>query len=133
LETIIPAIIQLRSGYSLHGTSIDVLACVDELTLMSESLKGLQAMLDTVGWVATWARLRFNPRMCARLHIDSKRHKAISIQFHILEGTPPALSEMLIYRHLGVLTSYHVAQFSNKGLKDIYFKLKMISESLLAP
>jgi hypothetical protein len=121
------------SGYSLHGASIDVLAYADELTLMSEIPIELQAILDTAGWVATWAGLRFNPRKCARLHIDSKRHKAISIQFNILEGIPPSLSEMLAYRHLGVLTCFHVAHSANRAEKDIYFKLKMISESLLAP
>jgi hypothetical protein len=73
MESIIQAIIQLRSGYSHHGASIDVLAFAGELKLMSESLKGLQAVLDTAGWVATWAGLRFNPRKCAMLHIDSKR------------------------------------------------------------
>jgi hypothetical protein len=133
MEPIIRAIIQLRSGYSLHGASIDVLAYADELTLMSETPIGLQAMLDTTGWVATWAGLRFNPRKCTMLHIDSKRRWAISTQFRILEGIPPALSEMLVYRHLGVPTGYHVAQSANKALKDIHFKLKMVSESLLAP
>jgi len=64
-------------------------------------------MLDTTRWVATWAGLRFNPRKCAMLHIDSKRHEVISTQFHILEGIPQALSELLVYRHLGVPTSYH--------------------------
>jgi hypothetical protein len=42
---IIQAIIQLMSGCSLHGTSIDVLAHADKLTLMSETPIGLQAML----------------------------------------------------------------------------------------
>ena len=102
MEPIIGAIIQLRSGYSLHGASIDMLAYADELTLMSETPMGLQATLDIPGWVATWAGLRFNPRKCVMLHIDSKRHEAISTQFHILEGIPTALSKMLVYRHLGV-------------------------------
>ena len=110
-----------------------MLVYADELTLMSETPIGLQAMLDTAGWVAIWAGLRFNPRKCAMLHIDSKRCEVTSTQFHILEGIPPALFEMLVYRHLGVLTGYHVAQSANKALKDINFKLKMISESLLAP
>jgi hypothetical protein len=110
-----------------------VLAYADELTLMYETPIGLQAMLDTSGWVATWAGLRFNPRKCAILHIDNKRCWAISTQFHILEGIPPALSEMLVYRHLRVPTGYHVAQSADTALKHINFKLKMISESLLAP
>ena len=133
MEPIIQAIIQLRSGCSLHSTSIDMLAYADEWTPMSETPIGLQVMLDTAGWVATWAILRFNPRQCVMLHIDSKILEAISTQFHILEGIPPALSETLVYRHLGVPTGYRVAQSANRALKDIYFKLKMISESLLAP
>jgi hypothetical protein len=133
MEPIIRAIIQLRSGYRLHGDFIDVLACADELSLMSETTIELQAMLDTAGWVTTWAGLRFNPRKCAILHIDSKRHEAISTHFHILEGIPPALSKMLVYRHLGVRTCYRAAQSASKALKDIYFKLKMTIESLLAP
>ena len=62
-------------------------------------------MLDTAGWVTTWAGLRFNLRKCAMLHIDSKRCETIYTQFHILEGIPPALSTA--YRHLGVPTGYH--------------------------
>jgi hypothetical protein len=133
MEPIIQAIIQLRSGCSLHNTSIDMLAYADELTLMSETPIGLQAMLDTAGWVASWAGLRFNPRKCVMLHIDSKIGEDISMEFHILESIPPALSEKLVYRHLVVPTGYHAAQSANRALKDIYFKLKMISESLLAP
>ena len=73
LEPIIRAILQLGSGYSLYGESIDVLAYADDLTFVSESPGGLQAMLDTAGRVATWAGLTFNPKKCATLHIDGKR------------------------------------------------------------
>jgi hypothetical protein len=110
-----------------------MLAYADELTLMSETLIGLQAMLDTAGWVATWAALRFNARKCVMSHIDSKRREAISTQFHILESILAALPESLLYRNLRVPTGYHVVQSANRTLKDIYFKLKMISKSLLAP
>jgi hypothetical protein len=110
-----------------------MLACADELTLMSESPIELQAMRDIAGCVATWAGLRFSPRECAILHIDSKRHEAISTQFHILEGIPPALSEIIVCRHLGVRTGYHVAQSASKALRDMYFKLKMTIEFQLAP
>jgi hypothetical protein len=57
---------------------------------MSETLEGLQVVLDTSGKVTTWAGLRFNPRKCATLHIDGKQHKALPTQFHFQEG----LSEM---------------------------------------
>jgi hypothetical protein len=53
MEPIIRAIMQLRSGYSLHGESIDVLAYADDLTFLSEKPAGLQAMLDTADRVAT--------------------------------------------------------------------------------
>ena len=70
IEPIIRAILQLGSGYSLYGESIDVLAYADHLTFVSESPEGLQAMLDTAGIVATGAALTFNPKTCAALHID---------------------------------------------------------------
>jgi len=57
-EPIIRAILQLGSGYSLYGESIDVLAYADDLTFVSENPQGLQAILDTAGRVATWARLQ---------------------------------------------------------------------------
>jgi len=41
METIIRAILQLGSDYSLYGGSIDVLAYTDELTFVSESPEGL--------------------------------------------------------------------------------------------
>jgi hypothetical protein len=53
IEPIIRAILQLGSGYSLYGRSIDVLACTDDLTFLSENPEGLQAVLDTAGRVAT--------------------------------------------------------------------------------
>jgi hypothetical protein len=133
MEPIIRAITKLRSGYSFHGESIDVLAFADDLTFVSENQEGLQRMLDIAGSVATWACLKFNPRKCATLHIDGKRRKALPTQFHIQEGIPPALSEMEIYEHLGVPTGYHVAKSADKALKDINIKLHMISNSLLAP
>jgi hypothetical protein len=46
---------ELRSGYSFH-----VLTDADDLTQVSETLKGLQAMLDTAGIVATWAGRKFD-------------------------------------------------------------------------
>jgi hypothetical protein len=39
---------------------------------------------------------------------------------------------MKVYEHLGASTSYHVTQSANKVLKDINFKLNMISDSLWA-
>jgi len=75
-------------------------------------------MPDTAGKVATWAGLKFNPRKCATLHIDGERHEALTTQFHIQEGVPPALSEMEVYENLGIQTGYHVAQSANKSLKD---------------
>jgi hypothetical protein len=56
MEPIIQAIIQLRSGCSLHGTSIDVLAYADELTFMSETPIGLEAILDMAGWLGCHLR-----------------------------------------------------------------------------
>ena len=133
MEPIIRAISRLGSGYSLYDKSIDVLAYADDLTFVSENPEGLQAMLDTASRVATWAGLKFNPSKCATLHIDGKRRQALRTQFHIQEGVPPALSEMDVYEHLGIPTGYHVAQSADKALKDINFKLTMISDSLLAP
>jgi len=52
MEPIIRAILQLRSGYSLYGGSIDALAYADDLTFVSERPEG-QVMLDTAGRVAT--------------------------------------------------------------------------------
>ena len=74
-----------------------------------------------------------NPKKCATLHIDGKRREALPTQFHIQEGPPPALSEMEVNEHLGVPTGYHVSLSTNKALKDINFKLKMMGDSLLAP
>jgi hypothetical protein len=68
-----PSHLQPGSGYSLYGRSKDMLAYADDLTFVSESLEGLQAMLDTASRVATWAGLTFNPKKCATLHIDGKR------------------------------------------------------------
>jgi hypothetical protein len=127
MEPIIQAIMQLRSGYSLYGDSIDMLAYADDLTLLSETPEGLQAMLDTAGKVASWAGLKFSPRKCATLNIDGKRQEALPTQFHIQEGVPPALSEMEVYEHLGVLTGYHVAQSTDKALKDINCQLKQMT------
>jgi hypothetical protein len=84
------------NGYSLHGVSIDVPAYADELTFVSETLEGLQAMLDTAGRVATLAGLKFNPRKCATLHILSRE----------------------VYETLGIQNGYHVAKSANKALKD---------------
>jgi len=133
MEPIIRAIMQLRRGYNLYDSSIDVLAYADDLTLMSETPEGLQAMLDTAGRVATWAGLKFNPKKCATLHIDGKRREALPTQFHIQEGAPPALSKNEVYEHLGVPTGYHVAQSADKALKRICHNLQHISDSLLAP
>jgi hypothetical protein len=94
MELIIRAILQQGSGYSLYGISIDVLAYADDLTFVSESPEGLQAMLGTASRVATWAGLTFNPKKCATSLIDGKRREALPTQFHIQEGAPPALSEM---------------------------------------
>jgi len=54
---------QLRSGYRFRGGSIDALTYANELTLMSETPEGLQAVFYTAGRVATWAGLKFNPRI----------------------------------------------------------------------
>jgi hypothetical protein len=110
-----------------------VLAYADDLTFVSESPEGLQAMLDTAGRLATWAGLTFNPKKCATLHVDGKRRETLPTQFHIQEVALSALSEMEVYEHLGVPTGYHVTQSANKALKYINFKLKMIGDSLLAP
>jgi hypothetical protein len=64
------------------------------LPLISETLKGLQAVLHTVGSVTTWAVLGYIPRKFATLRIDGKQYKALRTQFHIQEGAPTALSEM---------------------------------------
>jgi len=40
---------------------------------------------------------------------------------------------MEVNEHLGVPTGYHVTLSTNKALKDINFKLKMMGDSLLAP
>jgi hypothetical protein len=124
---------QLKRGYSLYGSSIDVLAYADNLTLVSETPEGLQAMLDNAGRVATWAGLTFNQRKCATLHTDGKRQEALPTQFHIQQGVPPALSEREVYEHLGVPTGYHVAQSADKALKHLNLQLTQISDSLLAP
>jgi hypothetical protein len=94
MELIIRVIMQLRSGYKLHGDSIDVLAYADDLTFVSENLEGLQAMLDIAGRIATWVGLQFNPRKCATLHTDGKKREALPTQFHMQEGVLPALSDM---------------------------------------
>ena len=133
MEPIIRAVTQLRSGYSLYGESMDVLAYADDLTFVSDNPEGLQAMLDMADRVATWAGLKFNSRKCATLHMDGKRREALPTQFRIQEGVPPALSEMEVYEHLGIPTGYHIAPSADKALKDINLKLKMISDSLLAP
>jgi hypothetical protein len=104
---------QLRSGYSFHGASIDMLTDADDLSLLSEIPKGPQTMLGTAGCVATWTGLKFIPRYCATLHIDGTRRGALPTQ----EGAPTTLSEMEVYEHLGVPTGYHVAQFADKALK----------------
>jgi hypothetical protein len=91
MEHIIRAILQLGSGYSLYGRSIDVLAYADDLTFVSESPEALQAMLDRAERVATWAGLKFNPKKCATLHIDGKRREVLTTQFHIQEGAPSLL------------------------------------------
>jgi hypothetical protein len=133
MEPIIRTIIQLNSGYSLHGKFIDVLAYTDDLTFVSGNPEKLQAMLDTADRVATWAGLKFNSRKCATLHIYGKRRETVPTQFHIQAETPPALSKMEVYEHLGRPTVYHVAHSADKALKDINLQLKMISDSLLAP
>ena len=46
MEPVIRAILQLGSGYSLYRRSIDVLAYADNLTFLSESPEGFQAMLE---------------------------------------------------------------------------------------
>jgi len=66
MEPIIRAILQLESGYSLYDGSIDVLVYADDLTFVSESPEGLQAMLDTAGRVATWAGLSSLQRCAPR-------------------------------------------------------------------
>jgi len=118
MELIIRAILQLGSGYSLYGGSIDVLAYATDLTFVSECPNGLQAMLNTSGSVATWAGLTFNPKKCAHLHIEGKRREALCTQFHKQEDTPLALSYMEVYEHLGVPTGYHVTQSANKALRQ---------------
>jgi hypothetical protein len=123
----------MGKGYTLYGGSIDVLAYADDLTFVSETPEGLQAMLDTAGRIATWAGLSFNPRKCATLHIDGKKREAPLTHFHIQEGTPPVLSATEVYEHLGVPTGYHVAQSADKALNDINKKLRKIDDSLLAP
>jgi hypothetical protein len=133
MEPIIRAITQLKRGYSLYGSHIDVLAYADDLMLVSETPEVLQAMLDTAGKVANWAGLTFNLRKCATLQIDVKRREALPTQFHIQPGVPPALSEREVYEHLGVPTGYHVAQSANKALKNLNLQLTQISNSLLAP
>ena len=88
-------------------------------------------MLDIAGRVATWAGLKFSSRKDATLHTDGERREALPTQFHIQEGVPPALSEMEVYENLGIKTGYHVAQSTNKALKD---KLQNKNDdSLLAP
>ena len=83
MEPIIRAILQPGSGYSLYGGSIDVLAYAYDLTFMSESPEGFQAMIDTAGIVATGAGLTLNPKKCATLHIDDKGRETLPTQFHI--------------------------------------------------
>ena len=90
---------------------------------MSEHPEGLQAMLDIVGKLTTWAGLEFNPRKCATLHIDGKRREALPTQFCTQRGTPPALSELEVYEHLGVPTGYSVAKSTDTALQDINVKL----------
>jgi hypothetical protein len=48
------------------------------------------------------------------------------------ERDPTILSEMEVCEYVRIPTSYHIAQSADKALKDVNFKLKMISESLLA-
>ena len=133
MEPIIRAIMHLGRGYNLYDSSIDVLAYADDLTLVSETPEGLQAMLDMAGRVATWAGLKFNPKKCATLHVDGKRREALPTQFHIQEGIPPPLSENEVYGHLGVPTGYHVAKSADEALKGISHNLRQINDSLLAP
>lgn len=88
MEPMIQAIIQLRSGYSLHSSSTDVLVYADNLIIVPENPGVLQAMLDTTSSFATWAGLRFTRRSVPCCTKTAKNRKALPTQFHIQEGVP---------------------------------------------
>uniref|UniRef100_A0A914VYJ5 Reverse transcriptase domain-containing protein n=1 Tax=Plectus sambesii TaxID=2011161 RepID=A0A914VYJ5_9BILA len=133
IEPILRAVRQLHHAYKIHDQEVDVLAYADDLALVSDSADGLQALLDVTATVASWAGLSFNPKKCASLHINGKKHNTPDTSFNIQGNTMQALNISNFYKHLGVPTGFTLHSSASSTLKEIADDVHKLDESLLAP
>uniref|UniRef100_A0A914WV51 Reverse transcriptase domain-containing protein n=1 Tax=Plectus sambesii TaxID=2011161 RepID=A0A914WV51_9BILA len=133
IEPILRAINAASHGYNIQGQKIAVLAYADDLVLTTDSAADLQSALNITTTIASWAGLTFNARKCASLHIDGKRHTALSTRFTIQDEPMAALAADGLYEHLGVPTGYAIHRSAADTLKTMTADVNKIDASLLAP
>lgn len=133
LESLIRSTLDLKEdhGYKLLEHQVNALAYADDLVLLAKSPQNMQALLNTIGEVATWSGLHFNAAKCATLALSKK--KAIPSVRTTVQGQPiPVLTEGDAYQHLGVPTGLRVDQTPDKTIEAMLKDIGYIENSALS-
>uniref|UniRef100_A0A914XTH4 Reverse transcriptase domain-containing protein n=1 Tax=Plectus sambesii TaxID=2011161 RepID=A0A914XTH4_9BILA len=133
VEPILRALANTNHGYMVQGLSTPVLAYADDLVLTSDSIHGLQCLLDITAKIATWAGLQFNAAKCASLHIEGSQHASLRTNFHIQDQAMKSLAITEFYKHLGVPTGFSTHHSGEQTIRSMAADIQKIDKSLLAP
>ena len=107
LEGILPTLEGMDGGYTFeNGSTVRILAYVDDLCLLGHTKEAIQTMLDKLYEFCLQARLTFNPSKCGALSMINSPSRKYVEPFHPNLGQDPipALKWEDRYKYLGIQT-----------------------------
>ncbi|KAK6172356.1 hypothetical protein SNE40_016029 [Patella caerulea] len=101
INDLIPELISLGKGAVVNDSHIPCILIADDTSLISPTLSGLRAMLDTVGEYASKWRLKYNASKSCFMIFSVKKHRYGNKSFNIsLNGT--ALERVFNVKYAGI-------------------------------
>ncbi|KAK6167701.1 hypothetical protein SNE40_021666 [Patella caerulea] len=101
INDLIPELITLGKGAVVNDSHIPCILIADDTSLISPTLSGLRAMLDTVGEYASKWRLKHNASKSCFMIFGGKKHRYGNKSFNIsLNGT--ALERVFNVKYAGI-------------------------------
>lgn len=92
-------------GFRLYGVTVGVLAYADDLVLVAENARELQAMLDDATAAANWIGLRFKAAKCKSLHCRGGTNQAT--EFRVQGEVISCLGRGEAVQYLGRSIGFH--------------------------
>lgn len=132
IEPLLQTLESYSSGMPLYDRVINVIAFVDDLSLVSQSPEYMEELLRTTSALSEWMGFKFHPEKSVSLHIN-KGFGVVPTSFVIHNSEIRMLQAGEEHEYLGVALGYQIRHNLDSEVDRVIEKIRKLDASLLRP